>query len=42
MTIRLLPARVRCYRFQLVLLLYSLEKAHLLGYLFLFGFVKTG
>jgi len=33
--IRLVPARARCYRFQLVLLRYSLEKAHLLGYLFL-------
>jgi len=41
-TIRLLPARARCYRLQLVLLRYSLEKAHLLKYLFLFGFVKTG
>jgi len=39
--IRLLPGRVRCYRFQLVLLRYSLEKAHLLEYLFLFGFVKN-
>jgi len=40
--IRLLPARARCCRFQLVLLRYSLVKAHLLKYLFLFGFVKTG
>jgi len=37
-----LPARARCCWFQLILLRYSLEKAHLLKYLFLFGFVKTG
>ena len=37
-----LPARARCCRSQLVLLRYSLGKAHLLKYLFLFGFVKTG
>jgi len=37
-----LPARARYCRFQHVLLRYSLEKAHLLKYLFLFGFVKTG
>jgi len=37
-----LPARAHCCRFQLVLLQYSLGKAHLLKYLFLFGFVNTG
>jgi len=41
-TIRLLPTRARCCRFRVVLLGYSLEKAHLLKYLFSFGFVKTG